>query len=573
MLIVRLIPLLFLFLLNPVVKGEGVNDHKEAYEVLENRGEVYFRFGLDDPELLNDFSRSISIDYYHPASGFVYAYANLSEFQWFAEQEVSYEVLTPPSLSTDKNQINMVSSVDVDNINSWDFYPTYSAYESMMNQFEEQFPDLYQRVEILTLASGRKLIFGRITSNISEDHEKPRFMYTSTIHGDEVTGFNLSLRLIHYLLNNYGEDETVTHLLDNLEIWICPNENPDGTYTTDNSTVTGATRGNVNFVDMNRNYPNPVSDPQDFIQPETEAMIDLAQDYDFVMSANMHGGIECVNYPWDSWTSAEKTHADHDWWQLVMHEYADTARYYSPDGYMDPWGSSFNNGVTHGGDWYVVYGSRQDYMNYYANTREFTLELSDIKLLPTDLLENHWEYNHRSMLNYMKQSLYGIRGTVTDINTGEPVRATIQIAGHDVDNSHVWSFAEHGGYSRPLLAGTYTLEFQAEGYPDKTIHNVSVNNYETTWLDVEMGIFLSTPSGPLENPEILYPNPALDQISVMNMPDAEKMMVFDMHGRLILKQDITGNPTGINIAQLKPGIYLVKVYSRNTVIQQKLLKK
>lgn len=573
MLIVRLIPLLFLFLLNPVVKGEGVNDHKEAYEVLENRGEVYFRFGLDDPGLLNDFSRSISIDYYHPASGFVYAYANLSEFQWFAEQEVSYEVLTPPSLSTDKNQINMVSSVDVDNINSWDFYPTYSAYESMMNQFEEQFPDLYQRVEILTLASGRKLIFGRITSNISEDHEKPRFMYTSTIHGDEVTGFNLSLRLIHYLLNNYGEDETVTHLLDNLEIWICPNENPDGTYTTDNSTVTGATRGNVNFVDMNRNYPNPVSDPQDFIQPETEAMIDLAQDYDFVMSANMHGGIECVNYPWDSWTSAEKTHADHDWWQLVMHEYADTARYYSPDGYMDPWGSSFNNGVTHGGDWYVVYGSRQDYMNYYANTREFTLELSDIKLLPTDLLENHWEYNHRSMLNYMKQSLYGIRGTVTDINTGEPVRATIQIAGHDVDNSHVWSFAEHGGYSRPLLAGTYTLEFQAEGYPDKTIHNVSVNNYETTWLDVEMGIFLSTPSGPLENPEILYPNPALDQISVMNMPDAEKMMVFDMHGRLILKQDITGNPTGINIAQLKPGIYLVKVYSRNTVIQQKLLKK
>ncbi len=573
MLIVRLIPLLFLFLLNPVVKGEGVNDHKEAYEVLENRGEVYFRFGLDDPGLLNDFSRSISIDYYHPASGFVYAYANLSEFQWFAEQEVSYEVLTPPSLSTDKNQINMVSSVDVDNINSWDFYPTYSAYESMMNQFEEQFPDLYQRVEILTLASGRKLIFGRITSNISEDHEKPRFMYTSTIHGDEVTGFNLSLRLIHYLLNNYGEDETVTHLLDNLEIWICPNENPDGTYTTDNSTVTGATRGNVNFVDMNRNYPNPVSDPQDFIQPETEAMIDLAQDYDFVMSANMHGGIECVNYPWDSWTSAEKTHADHDWWQLVMHEYADTARYYSPDGYMDPWGSSFNNGVTHGGDWYVVYGSRQDYMNYYANTREFTLELSDIKLLPTDLLENHWEYNHRSMLNYMKQSLYGIRGTVTDINTGEPVRATIQIAGHDVDNSHVWSSAEHGGYSRPLLAGTYTLEFQAEGYPDKTIHNVSVNNYETTWLDVEMGIFLSTPSGPLENPEILYPNPALDQISVMNMPDAEKMMVFDMHGRLILKQDITGNPTGINIAQLKPGIYLVKVYSRNTVIQQKLLKK
>lgn len=563
--------LLFAFVTITSIAGDAEN-HKVACQVLEDRGEVYFRFVVDDHQMLGQYSSVLSLDHFDPISGFAYAYANREGFQSFLEFNTAYEILTAPSLTTAKNQINMVASVEVDNISSWNFYPTYEAYESMMLQFEDLFPDLYERVEIQTLASGRKLIFGRITSDVSQEHDKPRFMYTSTIHGDETTGFNLMLRMIHYLLNNYGEDATVTHLLDNLEIWICPNENPDGTYTTNNATVIGATRGNFNFVDMNRNYPNPVMVPEPGTQSETEAMIDLVQNYDFVMSANMHGGIECLNYPWDSWTSAERTHADHFWWQQVMHEYADTARFYSPGEYMDPWGSSFYNGVTHGGDWYVVYGSRQDYMNYYASLREFTLELSNIKLLPTDLLEAHWEYNHRSMLNYMKQSLYGIRGRVTDINTGEPIRAMIELIGHDKDNSHVYSSAEHGGFNRPVLAGNYSMRIQADGYPVKTINDISVAPDEATMIDIELGIYLSAPSFRLQTKQMLYPNPASNRVSVMGLPDAERIKVYDTTGRLIIEQDYLGQQNSINISQLPAGVYLVHIETREVLYLDKLIK-
>jgi predicted deacylase len=162
---------------------------------------------------------------------------------------------------------------------------------------------------------------------------EPRFMYTSTMHGDETTGFILSLRLIHYLLNNYGTVDAITYLLDNTEIWICPNENPDGTYRYDNSTLNGATRSNLNGFDLNRNYPNPVSNPGN-TQPETQAMMNFVDTMNFTMSANMHGGIELVNFPFDSWTSTNPAnrHADHNWWYFVSREYADSAQYYSPSG-------------------------------------------------------------------------------------------------------------------------------------------------------------------------------------------------------------------------------------------------
>jgi len=43
------------------------------------------------------------------------------------------------------------------------------------------------------------------------------------------------LRLADYLLENYTSDLKVKDLVDNLEIWINPLANPDGTYNSGNS--------------------------------------------------------------------------------------------------------------------------------------------------------------------------------------------------------------------------------------------------------------------------------------------------------------------------------------------------
>lgn len=454
----------------------------KAYSYLEKKGEVYFSFNKPEKLQFEKILHVISID--KVTTEKVFAYANEWEFESFLSEDIPFEVLNHPG-DVDF-ELNMLSDINVKDINEWDFYPTYEAYESMMAQFETNFPDKCKIYNIKTLASGRKLLFAKVTSNINQPTAKTRFMYTSTMHGDEATGYILMLRLIDYFLNNYGTNAKVTYILDNMELWICPAENPDGTYAGGNSSVNGSTRYNANGVDLNRNYPNPVggTNPSGPHQPETVAMMSFTDTMGFVMSANFHGGAECINYPWDSWLSNENLHADNLWWQMVSHEYADTVHLNSPSTYM----SEFDNGVTHGGDWYVVYGSRQDFMGYYRSIREVTVEISNTKLIPASQLPAHWNYNYRSLINYIYRATIGLKGTVTDAVTGEPVKAKVFINNYDIeeDNSYVFSREDFGNYYRPLKAGTYSVTFSAEGYGPQTFTDVVIQNNQATELNVQL---------------------------------------------------------------------------------------
>lgn len=498
------------YLITPTAHSLNTNTpYGKAREILREKSEVYLSFPVKNLAKANDVLQLISVDKVQDDRMYIYANAHALDALQMHQYDIRLEI-SPGEVDFD---LNMQTWEDVQQkslTDSWDFYPTYEAYENLMYQFAEDFPELCQVLNIVTLPSDRSILFAKITA-VSESEPRPRFMYTSTMHGDETAGFILSLRLIHHLLTQYGECDDITDLLENTEIWISPNENPDGTYTNNNNTVHGATRSNANGIDLNRNYPNPVNDPSSAIQPETQAMMDLTDSLQFVMSANMHGGIECVNFPWDSWTSSNQTHADHDWWLLVSHEYADTARYYSPPGYMNPGGSSFNNGVTHGGDWYVVHGSRQDYMNYYAGLREFTLELSNTKLLPPEQLPAHWDYNHRSLLNYIRQVHFGFSGTITDMYSGEPLQAKVEVYNHDHDFSFVYSQLPFGDFYRPIMAGTYTLQFTKEGYDTLLLENLTISNYQNIVLEI-----LMTGENPFAPPADLVAYTGSDQTTYLN---------------------------------------------------------
>ncbi len=418
----------------------------------------------------------------------IFLYVNREAFDYIENQGIEFRVeISPGTVDFELNMLDVDEILQKSLTDTWDFYPTYEAYVALMYQFEQDFPHLVKIHNIGTTVMGRDLLFARIGPDVEQLRDVPQFMYTSTMHGNETAGFILSLRLIHHLINNYGSDDEITQLMDQVEIWICPNENPDGTYTNNNATVNGATRSNANGKDLNRNYPGPhpsyPNPPVMPLQPETLAMIEFAEGMNFIMSANMHGGIELVNYPWDSWTSSQQIHADHDWWEFVMYEYVDTVHAYAPHGYM----TGMGDGVTHGGDWYVVYGSRQDYFNYFHSCREFTLELSNQKLLNPVLLPAHWEYNYRSLINYIKQATYGFHGTVKDAQGGEPLLATLHMKEHDHLNSEVTTNMPFGNFSRPALAGTYDIEFISDGFQAVSMDGISISNYERMELEVFLG--------------------------------------------------------------------------------------
>ncbi|MFH0896334.1 MAG: M14 family zinc carboxypeptidase, partial [Bacteroidota bacterium] len=444
--------------------------------------EVYFSFTISNRSEIEQLTRMISID--KVDGNTLYAYANKRDFQNFLALNKSYTILPSPGYNPAPN---MKNNLDVRQTLAWDFYPTYSAYETMMAQFQTTYPALCKIDTILNLASGRRILVAKISDNVNTAENEPQFMYVSSIHGDEITCYVNMLRLIDYLLVNYGTNSQVANLVNNIEIWICPLGNPDGTYYGGNSTVASAIRGNGSGIDLNRNFPDPQNGQHpdgNAWQPETQAYMTFAQNQHFNMAANFHGGAELCNYPWDTWANMP---ADTDWWVLVSKQFADSAQTYGPVGYFNDnnLGSDYP-GVINGYTWYELNGGRQDYMNYWHHSREETIEVSATKNPAAATLPTYWNAMYRSFLFYMRQSLYGARGVVTDNCTGQPIKAKVFISGFDVDSSHVYSALPVGNYHRYLYTGSYNLTFSAPGYTTQTINNVSVTNGNTTTLNVAM---------------------------------------------------------------------------------------
>jgi len=443
--------------------------------LLATAGETYFRFEIKSRDELSKLTKVVSID--NVKGNAVYAYANETELKAFESLGYQYTVLPHPG-----TLIIPEMAATGEAMRAWDYYPTYDAYISMMNQFAANFPNLCTIVNIGSSVQGRQLLFAKISDNVTAEEDEPEVMFTSSMHGDETTGYILMLRLIDYLLNNYGADTLATRLVNECEIWINPLANPDGTYHGGNSSVSGATRYNANSVDLNRNYP----DPQDGDHPdghswqaETVAMMNFADAHSFVISANFHGGAEVVNYPWDTWSTL---HADNQWYIDISRAYADTVHAYAVPGYM----TDLNNGITNGFVWYEVNGGRQDYMNWWHGCREVTIEISGTKLPPGNQLPAYWNYNWVSFLNWFENALYGIRGVVTDASNGNPIFAKIKALGHDIDHAEVYTDPEVGDYHRMIRAGTYNLELSASGYFTDTVSSVSASNNNVTRVDIAL---------------------------------------------------------------------------------------
>ncbi len=537
--------------------------------IFQGKKEIYFRFENKTGHIDTQLSSIISIDH-KTSKNWVYAYANKKMFSKFLSLNISYQLLPHPGTLI---QPLMKDKIELSGTKDWDFYPTYEAYVDLMYQFEQAYPGLCDVFSIGTSIDGRQLLVAKISNNVNMQESKARFLYTSSIHGDETTGYILMLHLIDYLLSNYGTDQKVTTLVDNLEIWINPLANPDGTYAGGNSTIYGATRFNANGIDLNRNYPDPDDgqhpDGNEW-QKETQEFMAMADSVSFVMSANFHGGSEVFNYPWDTWS---QLNADDDWWQYVGREWADTVHAYSPAGYFN----EFNDGITNGYAWYTITGGRQDYMNYFHHCREVTVELSYTKLLPASEFPNYWEYNYRSFLNYMEQALFGITGIVTDSASGNPLEATITIENHDNNNSWISTNATSGAYFRPIYEGNWDVTFFASGHEAKTFQNILTLNRKTTELDVSLvynGSSIQENTG-FELFHLVAEQKTNEYMLTYSGKDAIKCTVqlIRLNGACINSTEYDFNPYlnrfPIHSIDLSKGIYLVQVsaFERNYVFK------
>ena len=463
-------------------------------------------------------------------------------------------------------------------VEDWQTYPTYEEYDSLMHAFVIKYPDICKIDTIGYSVENRLLLGVKISDNVNNRENEPEVFLTSTMHGDETGGYILMLRLIDYLLENYSSHTRVTSLIDSLQIWINPLANPDGTYAGGNHTVYGSTRRNANSADLNRNFPDPQDGPHPDgreYQPETTSMMEFMTKHHFVISANFHSGAEVVNYPWDTWS---RLHADDSWFKFISREYADTVHQYS-SGYL----TSFDNGITNGYAWYSINGGRQDYVTYFLQGREVTIELDYSYITPVNDLDNLWNYNYRSFLNYISQALYGIHGEVTDSVTGQPLPAKIWIEEHEKDSSHVYSDSITGEFIRLLAGGKYNLLITSDGYQEKRIDSVSVENYQTTNISIQLvpiGYGITEELFDEQQMLNLYPDPVSGILFTEIKPEKSGLFtieIISIGGRILKTIDKINIPYGrtvvnVDVSELSGGIYFVRLRNNNKVWVKKFIK-
>ena len=477
--IINCITLLFI---STILLGQGVNDREFLVKISNLSSKslsnlILLKFDISD--VIND----------HTA----YGYVTQKGLRDLRAKGFKVEVIPDHS----RQYADSLWLATQNSANPLDEYHSFEELTATMLQFQQDYPDLCLVESVGKSALGRDLWVAKISDNVQSEEPEPEFKYISSMHGDEPVGMEMCLKFIRHLLENYNSDSRIKQIVDETEIWIMPLMNPDGYVL--------RKRYNYNNVDLNRNFPDRISDPNNTPegrQLETQAVMNFCNHHSFVLSANFHTGALVVNYPYDSNESGSQTYTACPDDQLFI-EISKAYSFYN----QDMWNSyRFQFGITNGTAWYPIYGGMQDWNYVWMKCNEVTVEVSNTKWPNASLLPSLWEDNRESMLHYLETINWGVRGIVTDSTTHDPLFATIEVLGID---HKIYSDPDLGDYYRMLLPGEYTLRFSADGYYSKEFYSVQVVEDHPTYLYVQLAPFsYALIEGTVTDKATQYPIPA-----------------------------------------------------------------
>mgnify|MGYP003300128047 FL=1 len=527
-------------------------EYNKVKDILNQRGEAKILVKasenkLEELSLFTSIDRKIKNEYL--------VYVNEKQFNNFLTLGLNYRLYQEEK---NEKQINVATTIG--QMQSWDRYPSYQVYVDLMQNLAQDFPNICKLDTIGYSVENRLILSLKIHDNATEN--APKFFYSSTIHGDELTGAVVLLRLSDYLLKNHQTNNEIQNLISNMQIYICPIANPDGVYAGGNNNVSNATRYNANYVDLNRNFPNPKYGQHpdgEQHQKETLAFMNYSLQEDFDLSINLHTGAEVCNYPWDTWKENERRHPDTEWFISLCQEFVSQVRNAGGQNYFS---DVTYSGITNGGDWYKIYGSRQDWQNWYTKARELTLEVSTTKTPSSNLLPLYWNKLKDGLISFISNSLTGVEGLIKDINSQETIEnATIEVENIDYDSLFTYS-NNQGYYFRPLLPGNYQIKISAQGYND-TLVNINIEDNTTLTQD----IYLSPCSTSLSSYEnsiedvIIFPNPCNEKLFLRNN-NFFAYIISNFQRNNLLKQRINKS-NEIDVSELSAGVYFLTLYGQD----------
>jgi hypothetical protein len=113
---------------------------------------------------------------------------------------------------------------------NFDIYHTPDVMYHWYRLWAEKYPDITHLYEVDRTFEGRPIYQMTITNKkTGKDTDKPAAYFEGGRHGGEVTSSEAVLWLTQHLLESYGKDPKITHLIDTKTIYVRPQNNPDGT--------------------------------------------------------------------------------------------------------------------------------------------------------------------------------------------------------------------------------------------------------------------------------------------------------------------------------------------------------
>jgi carboxypeptidase T len=107
-------------------------------------------------------------------------------------------------------------------------YHSYTELTADVAAVAAAHPDIVERFSIGKSYQGRDIWAVKVSDNVTVDENEPEVLFDGGHHSDEHMGVEMTLKILHWLVDGYGKDPRITGAVDMHEIWIVFNMNPDG---------------------------------------------------------------------------------------------------------------------------------------------------------------------------------------------------------------------------------------------------------------------------------------------------------------------------------------------------------
>jgi carboxypeptidase T len=107
-------------------------------------------------------------------------------------------------------------------------FHTYAEVAADVAATAAAHPDIVSSFSIGKSYKGRDIWAAKISDNVTIDENEPEVLYDGGTHADEHMGVEMTLKIMHWLVNGYGVDPRITNIVNGREIWIVFEVNPDG---------------------------------------------------------------------------------------------------------------------------------------------------------------------------------------------------------------------------------------------------------------------------------------------------------------------------------------------------------